>query len=829
MKLISSSFWGRAFFFGVAAVAATVSSAGDMTNEPIFTITVAKGVTNLCSEVAVVKHVTGEADETLTFAEFAALDTTGTLQKEGEGCLKVDQAISKFKGQIHVNDGIYYVRAIGARGWTCASGTQPSEDDAVYVHDGATLFMDATFNTESSFLAEQKMHVISGTGYEGLGALHCYDTKASRVTGWPSGYTQLAADAKIVHDVCGSGQRLSLSSSAKPAQWIKCNGHQLLIERGPSFAKTATPDFNHNAVSVYGGQGGTILVTNVWYHLQNSANLQDGESSRLIISQIGCMTLESMSKPKLTWTLQSGLPGESGATQLNVGYYGKEVADYTGYSAKNGQTNHNVWSGPVVLNRSLALQRSGNKVRYGCVFRGPVSGVGGFKPNSKTRTSATYGGLLVHLVNPENTFQGGVDLNDGALCLYGNGTLPKDGGNTYLYNSDLCLNRSDTPYELPSATFEVTATGTGRVNSVLGAWSGAVTKLGAGRLDYLTSVGGPLLDIQAGSVRFANAQAGLIEGQHDYAKDTSGKSAGISGNLDNREVFTNALSTTLEKINFSAADRLSVGFEPKDRVTYSGYIFNDAETDSNWSVGSSFMQGFRIIMDDKVAFYGNTDTSQKKAKFATFTVTPGWHKIEMAAYRNSSVATGLGPIDTVTNATWGTDFAIGLDRQGRGSTDQADYEKIVDPGDGSFLVCSTNAEEAAQLFAPKFAKIKLASGTLLDLGGTHYPAVDVESTGGIVSNGVLAVNGALNVVVDELDAAKPALTVKGELKFGPDATIAFDAESRPQNAKTFRYATATGGITGCPEVVDATGKWSAKVVGNDLTLTWQQGVILIVR
>jgi len=172
-----------------------------------------------------------------------------------------------------------------------------------------------------------------------------------------------------------------------------------------------------------------------------------------------------------------------------------------------------------------------------------------------------------------------------------------------------------------------------------------------------------------------------------------------------------------------------------------------------------------------------------------FTVKAGWRPIEVVM--NGYYDTTRGP---VPSSPWVSDFGIGIDWQGRCVTNSANYVKLQDPGDGSFLRATLDATTIPEANrAPTFGGALVAGpGSQLDLGGV---AAAVPQLTGVpsVKNGTLSVGSGswLLRVSDVLDEkgcglSSPAVVADGAGLTFPAGTTTIalaDGETLPERCR----------------------------------------------
>ena len=114
----------------------------------------------------------GDADETLTSADIAALGTTVNLVKRGEGRLIIESDLAGWVGEARIEAGYLQVRHQGALGYTgkdAASG-------GLVVKDGGTLEIDGTvIKGSTDAVLSCKKYTLEGTGVGGTaGAVYLF-------------------------------------------------------------------------------------------------------------------------------------------------------------------------------------------------------------------------------------------------------------------------------------------------------------------------------------------------------------------------------------------------------------------------------------------------------------------------------------------------------------------------------------------------------------------------------------------------------------------------------------------------------------------------------
>ena len=197
----------------------------------------------------------------------------------------------------------------------------------------------------------------------------------------------------------------------------------------------------------------------------------------------------------------------------------------------------------------------------------------------------------------------------------------------------------------------------------------------------------------------------------------------------------------------------------------------------------------------------------------------------------------------MTNATWQADLGLGIDRQGRVSTNYADYERVVDPGDGSFLtVVPEGAESAEDVIAhmPKFDYLKFTGGTF-DIRGSDITVPVLDGVNGAVTNSnAYYSGGSLTVgqkwMLSGSNMENKTLKVTGKLKFAAGAKLdCSDLAFLSRNGE-HTLVMATGGIEGMPAFDGKScgnkGWHLAKETVNgveSLKFFWRLGTTIVIR
>ena len=794
---------------------------------PVYTVTTSgDGTTSLASAQVEVVLTEGADPETVAFSSLAL--TSGTFRKRGAGYLLSTDAMSGFKGTILIEEGAFIAQKNGHLG-PAQSGIAAIDTATVVVSNNASLVLSGDGGGNGAFRIGNTIH-FRGTGYQNLGAINIALTSFAQNFLFTKGNLMLEADATI-------GFSSKLTAFIYGCN-LTMNEHTLTAKAVTSSAKGVVLGFEGSSIQ----SPGNIVVDSIYFRPYGNGNEFNGSSSNfLTITGGGSGELfpSQHVTPRYFWTLD-----------LTDSVWVEHSYNAASAAAAYSTTNQYGWAGPVRLTGNPRLHWSADASgKDSFTFLGPVYGTGGF---STTRSSR------INLVNESNSFEGAVNINtynhgSGELRVFHDGALPVTCAGATLSHCNLTLMYSDT-YHLPALTFDIY---TGKSATFSGGTNGTIKslkKMDSGLLDMtapLTVTG--VTELAGGTLRIPCDRAGLTFGWREQPVGDANKDI---ANLD--YVFTNrvALGTDIA-YSFDLIEWRRLVENPRTLFTYSGQIWNRTETPQDWTFAAQVMMGMRIFIDGQPCDWENLKywefNANKSVGFVTVrNVQPGSHRIDVRIYTTyndsspSSRYTDYGPlvnsrgVSHVTNATWALDFALGIDRQGRGSTNYADYEKLVDPGDGSFLTLTADGDVGGVMaHMPKFDHLKFTGGTL-DTRGSDITVPVLEGVNGAVTNSnAYFPGGSLTVgqkwMLSGSAISGKTLKVTGKLKFDVGATL--DCTDLTLLTRTeHTLATATDGIEGLPAFDgNASGNkgWHlAKETVNgveSLKLFWQLGTLFSIR
>lgn len=520
------------------------------------------------------------------------------------------------------------------------------------------------------------------------------------------------------------------------------------------------------------------------------------------------------------------------------------------------------WSGPISFADDLAIwfDARGKPLN----LAGPVSGAGGLR--------VTGGGYL-QLNNPGNSFVGGLsvqgvtaagsgDLNvtggvtvaEGpAAATSAQGVIPVDGGALALKDARLTV-AADRVLDLPGLVAEgkVVVSGVTAVTSFK-----SLTKKAAGTLTMF----GPAkilgdADIQEGTLRFGTRPdvAGL---NWHYAYGTAGghTTAALPANVAWQGVDRRGVSYAYE------AWKTTVGTNNAPTHLqchyYTGYIKVPGEPGTSVTCNfiSSIARHSSLVIDgqyvtkvsDNTDDLTGTPLGYKRCVVGpTVTLEAGWHAILvfMGNYWNATA----GGVDC-DKPVWPANFGFGVDWQGRREANTANYVKLLDPGDGSFLRTAVDEAEKATLdptpFRPTFhGAVSFGPGAALDVNDAppYTPVVLPELKGlPTIRNGAVTVTSPTwTIRASDFAAGVKPLTIEAgaSLTFAEGTAFAFegDFDALPHAGadKARRLVSTAGGTIGnlpAPAGRVGTSDWYVRpsADGKGYDICYARGMVFFLR
>ncbi len=520
------------------------------------------------------------------------------------------------------------------------------------------------------------------------------------------------------------------------------------------------------------------------------------------------------------------------------------------------------WSGPISFADDLAIRFDARGKPLN--LAGPVSGAGGL---------CVTGGGYLQLNNPGNSFTGGIavqgvtaagsgDLNvtGGVTVVEGpaaatsaQGVIPVDGGALALKDARLTV-AADRRIDLPDLVAEgkVVVSGVTAVTSFK-----SLTKKAPGTL----TVFGPAkilgdADIQEGTLRFGTRPdvAGL---NWHYAYGTAGghTTAALPANVAWQGVDRRGVSYAYEDWKTTvgtnnAPTHLQCHY-------YTGYIKVPGEPGTSVTCNfiSSIARHSSLVIDGQYVtkvsdntddLTGTTLGYKRCVVGPTVTLAAGWHAILvfMGNYWDSTA--GAKGCD---NPAWPANFGFGVDWQGRCEANTANYVKLLDPGDGSFLRTVVDEAEKATLdptpFRPTFhGAVAFGPGAALDVNDAppYTPVVLPELKGlpTIRRGAVTVTSPTWTIRASDFAAGVKPLTVEAgaSLTFAEGTAFAFegDFDALPHAGadKARRLVSTSGGTIGnlpAPAGRVGTSDWYVRpsADGKGYDICYARGMVFVLR
>lgn len=806
---------------------------------PVYTVTTSGDGTNSLSSAQVeVVAEEGATPEMVAFSSITPTPTKGTFRKKGTGFLMSADGMSSFTGTVLVEEGAWISTKLGHLGRSASS----SERSEVVVSNGASIVFDIPDSETAAF---RHNITLGGAGYNGMGAV-CVNSPGPNMS---SGKPLFRNSTWTMTDDATIKQLNRTSDKPLCAYYVTfaMNGHTLTFS---GFGDVTSETYNRTYLfnSQFPEPVGHIVLDSArLYYCNSGASTSTytftGSSANTLTVKGGDGGKTRNDSWLITDNMVQGSPWtlkieNDGIIRASSGEWGT-----TNSIAKAG------WAGPVQLVDGLGFLSSNPGQSF--TLPNTVYGNGGLQC---TR------GLQINLINAGNSFDGELRLNtnrddehDGELRVFWDGALPKDSAGATLYNSDLTLMYSHD-YHLPLLTFDVAE---GKTKKFSGGTNGVVRsfkKTGAGVLDMtspLTVTG--VTELAGGTLRLPCTRAGLVFGAEFHGSDLTSSVGDINNVITNCVELGTDLMYTDDRVQWQRLD--PTAYNRRRLFTYHGYIWNRTNEPQTWTFAAQIVSGMQIFIDGVKQNWTGVSTwynfyNDKKVGFMTFNnVSPGWHRLDVRAYATQAdsgygfLANRIGGVDKIENATWQADLGLAIDRQGRGSTNYADYEKLVDPGDGSFLtVVPGDAENADGVIAhmPKFDHLKFTGGTL-DTRGSDIAVSVLEGVDGAVTNSnAYYPGGSLTVgqkwMLSGYAMENKTLKVTGKLRFATGAMLDCADLKILSRKVEHTLATATGGIDGMPAFDDkAHGSKGWHLVKESvngvesLKFFWRLGMTVVIR
>ena len=797
--------------------------------EPVYTVTTSGEGTNDLDSAMV--EITQNGETTTAAFSSLTLNQGGTFVKKGTGWLQSSTAMSVFTGEVVVAEGALILTEDGQSGATLGNAnyrTLPWANCAsLVVSNGATVVLATSPSDTYPHLVQPVS--LSGEGLNGLGAIYyCTAGTAHKEIQLYYSHITLLGDTKIVYE---NGGRLGIGYCV-----FDMNGHDLTcVTLGSSRA-------NQVLCGLQVKNPGNILADHTQLYFSATKKWEGTAENTVTFTNNPYFRMYNFGG-NVPWTLVNAYEGLIGYAQDGSHSY--------------DDPTQNIWHGPWRLDKNMYFgANSTGTDNYGIVLAGVVCGDGGF----------TLRHQWLRLKSTTNTFKGGVTVTTrGHLVLYGNGSLPADGGTlTILNGGEIILDEANTDalslstMEYPAIDWTVQSGETVSLPYCTNTVVKSLVKRGAGTLNLSGKIAVTgVTEIAAGTLRIPFEQAGLCEGWVDPA---------VGGKTSGNDILSSLEYTTTNRVVLGAELAYTTNMVLWQRspiqpwsllLSYHGYIWNRGTTDATWVIAQAMWKGSRLFIDGTrckgyatpgqtsgtEVSYSHSSGDNYRVAFYTITVPPGPHRIDMRTYTQGTKNDKgrWGPCQyEPTNATWKADFGWAIDWNGTMSTNCADYAEIRDPGDGSLFTTTTNGmNEVLSCLVPKFDHLKFSGGTL-DACGSSISIKTLECGAGMLTNSnAYAANGTLTIgeklKVNESSYRGGTLTVQGKVKFAAGATL--DCEDLSLLTRSdYALIKATDGIEGTPAFNgNASGNkgWHLDKVTVDgietLAFSWHMGTMFIVK
>ena len=260
------------------------------------------------------------------------------------------------------------------------------------------------------------------------------------------------------------------------------------------------------------------------------------------------------------------------------------------------------------------------------------------------------------------------------------------------------------------------------------------------------------------------------------------------------------LSVTNAYLNFGSSAASGGIWTDNSTYIYTGYVWNNSATNENWTFNKYFDDSGLVKIDGSTII---NDSTWSNNVIGNVTMTPGPHALEVRLGQGSG---GVGP----NGAPYP---GIGVDRLGRNTKNAAYFQRLQDPGDGSFLTLSPYVTGSSLLNTN--ATLAVEAGASLNLGGTTQTLAQVSgsgtvSNGGLIVTGTIAPGGTNNIgtltvaastvasgtlLVDADASGGDRLAVEGDLDMSALSLVLANPEQLSRN-KYYDIVTCTGTRTG---------------------------------
>ena len=759
--------------------AATCGVYARETAYPLYTVTVAEGVTNNLDEamVSVVAAEGGTASE-VTFSSLSGSITSGTFRKRGRGFLKSSTGMGSFSGEARIEEGVLIIDGVGQLGPMAEGSTT---DPLVVVSNGASIIVaydglpaDESKKNKVRFCGGLQ---IAGNGYNGIGAIRSESTQRNNYLF--SSDIMLNGDALMVNATRATAADDKVWG-VQELKYFNLNGHTLTMAGGPFRDYKMT--FTNPGHVVVDGNGDFRFHSHLLAWQGNADNTFTVKSGSLLRFDTADTNLKS------PWTLVL----EDGARLYST--------------ISTPGTNRCCWAGPIRLEGSVDAGNNGKS--YSLSLLGPISGTG--------ELVLSRGRL--HLASDGSTFAGGVrasttDANAEIpiLCLWSSKALPSPFVSTNA-NLNLC---APSVYELPALSFYAEAGRTLSVSGGVGGVAASLVKTGPGPLDLVAPIavtGG--VTLAGGTLRLSSEISpyspapGLIESFYVAANQTEHDAMRPAWYRDGTVMNTNRV-VSFPELAEKRRDMDPGSWTDFQFVRYKGYIWNRSNEDVTWTFAVSICPQNRLYIDDQLVVSHDTaqgDNWWKKLKPTTLTLSPGHHSFDLRLDNPTGyTAAGARGSQSTDGLNWPeTGLGFAIDFQGRGSYDASCYVVpsnnvlgSVCGGDGSLFTVDARerADGGTDFSRASFPRLTATPGTVLDLNAPGRTFEIKELVGATtVSNGNLRVSESWTLANSDIASGKP-LEAEAGITFADGWTLRIpDLATLTGGSRTLAIS-RSGGLT----------------------------------
>lgn len=706
-------------------------------------------------------------------------DSGAIFRKRGTGWMMSSVKMAEFTGEIHVEEGAFMVNTNLMTG-----AMNKSIAPKVVVSDGASFVVAQSAKTckNTEFKLYNHFH-LKGAGVSGFGAVANFAGQ-SVANCFKSDWT-LDGDALIGSK--DSASRLGMNYS----NTINMNGHTLTFRKGSE----ASSGWTFAVSSVNMASPGHIVIDGADLLVQGAdRDKWDGSSANTVRLINGGKYSNYNTKISIPWTLiaEGDVKWTSTSSdEINSGL---------------GNTNEwNCWSGPVVANGGIDLIMGATN--YGFTVNGTLSGAGSILGHS--------GWLRLTKANPD--FTGSLGMDDSyrkyfsGLALYDANAITPSASGLYFTNATL-RSMVNGEYNFPKLELHVQTTNQTLHFPVTGVEAVGLERPVTATATGLKKTGAKTLSIEGGL-----SISGTLEVEEGCLElpgsQRSGFVTGWSGTVvkrpwcsdlaygETRAYYTNSVVRAPYQLYSEAPG--SLGYS--NCVTWIGYVWNRTSSAQDWTFAFAVNRGVMFMVGGSRTNYWNA-SKYTEPKLQNITMQPGANLIGIRVYGLVDGG-GARTTDELTKAQWRNGFGVAVDRQGRKSTNAADYEPLADPGDGSLISVSADGSfpDVEPEWRLSFSHLKIGANAVLEAKGSILALETVEGLGTIKNGtghfkGELGISSLWKISAPQVGTEKTLNVQDGLIRFGEGCVLEI-ADIMPgaiSIGKEYVIARASEGIVGTP-------------------------------